>query len=513
MVSATHIPRRSTPSDSTPSGSSPRRVPAEVWLGLVGSILVCLGGFSVADIPRNHPGLADLGLDVITYGHAKTLGGTVFWIGVALMVIAWVRLGRLLLQRRSDPDSPFPTVSTMRWAVLGWSVPLCLTVPLFSRDVYAYLGQGGVFVAGFDPYADGPAHHPGPVLDSMAQVWASTTAPYGPMFMAITRGVTELSGDHVLTGVWLMRLVLLPGLLLALWAIPRLATHFGASAPIGLWVALLNPMVLIHLVGGPHVDLLMVGILAAGLAMACEGRHVAGLVLLGLAVSMKITAGVAIPFVLWIWLCHIRSRHPITGADVAKVLVAVVGIPLAVFAAWTAALGLGLGWLTGLGWADRIVNWFTLPTAAAHVITLVAAPFTSLSLWPVLSVTRAIGAVGLAIILVLLWWRCRTDERSAMTGLTWAMLAVLLLEPSTLPWYYTWVLVVAVAFTLPDWVYGVVVGVSTFMLIVFQPDDSIVFYKLPEVALATALSVLAALSLRRHDPLRVGAGVRWIWGR
>ncbi|UZF54221.1 polyprenol phosphomannose-dependent alpha 1,6 mannosyltransferase MptB [Gordonia polyisoprenivorans] len=488
----------------------PPRLPTEIWLGGIGAIAVCLGGFSVADIPRNHPGLQDVGLDAITYGHGKTLGAIVFWLGVALMVFAWMRVGRRLCAPVAG--DPLLSLTTLRWTVIGWAAPLCVTVPLFSRDVYAYLGQGVVFAAGFDPYADGPAHHPGPVLDSMAQVWASTTAPYGPMFMAITRGVVAVSGEHVLTGVWLMRLVLLPGLLLSLWAVPRLATHFGASPEVGVWLALLNPMVLIHLVGGPHVELLMMGVLAAGLVLTVAGRHISGLAVLGLAVSIKVTAGVAIPFVVWIWLSHIRSERKVTGGDVARVFAVVIAVPVAVFAAWTAALGLGLGWLTGLGWADQIINWFTLPTAAAHLVTLVAAPFTSLNLWPVLTVTRAMGAVCLAIILVALWWRHRADERSAIAGLAWAMLAVLLLEPSTLPWYYTWVLVVAVAFTLPGWVRAVVVGVSTFMLIVFQPDDSIVFYKLPEVALAAALSLLAAISLLRPDPLRLGALARRLWG-
>ncbi|MEP9391289.1 polyprenol phosphomannose-dependent alpha 1,6 mannosyltransferase MptB [Gordonia sp. VNQ95] len=483
---------------------------ADIWRGLVGSILVCLGGFAVADIPRNHPGLAGLGLDAVTYGHGKTLVGTIFWLGVALMIFSWVRIGRRVGPRVAPADRPSAT--TIRWAVIGWAAPLLVSVPLFSRDVYAYLGQASVFGAGFDPYADGPAHHPGPLVDSMAQVWASTTAPYGPMFMAIARGVVEITGEHVYLGVIATRVVLLPGLALSLWAVGRLADHFGAGAQAGLWLALLNPMVLIHLVGGPHVELLMMGLLAAGVALVVDGRHVAGLTVLGLAVSVKITAGVAIPFMLWIWLAHIRSQRTLTARDVTSTLAAVVAVPVAVFAAWTAALGLGLGWLTGLGWADRIINWFTLPTAAAHLVTLVAAPFTSLSLWPVLTVTRAIGAVCLAPILVALWWRGRRDERSAMTALAWAMLAVLVLEPSTLPWYYTWVLVIAAAFTLPEWTRALVVAVSAFMLIVFQPDDSIVFYKLPEVVLAVALSALAAISLIRPDPLRLRALARRAWG-
>ncbi|MDY6811990.1 MAG: polyprenol phosphomannose-dependent alpha 1,6 mannosyltransferase MptB, partial [Actinomycetota bacterium] len=478
--------------------------------GLVGSVAVCVGSFGVGDIARNNTVAQDLGLSMITYGHGKTLFGTVFWFGVATMIIAWVRLGRTLLTARgASPGRDVPTVRAMRTGVLMWAAPLAVSVPVYSRDVYAYLGQGAVFREGFDPYADGPAHHAGPLLDSMAQVWASTTAPYGPFFVGVTRVVTEVTGDHAILGVYAMRLILLPGLLLALWAIPRLAAHFSASPQSGLWLAVANPMILIHLVAGTHVELLMMGILVAGVTLVVTGRHAVGLAVLGLAISIKVTAGIAIPFVVWIWLAHIRARRPVRAADVVGVFAAVVAIPVAVFTVWTAALGLGLGWLTGLGWADRIINWFTVPTLTAHVVTLVAGPFTALNLQPVLAVTRAVGAVVLAIILVALWWWGRRDERRAMVAMVWAMLAVLLLEPSTLPWYYTWVLGLAVAFTLRPRAHALVVFVSTFMLIVFQPDDSILFYKLPETLLATALSALAAVSLLRHDPLRIGRVVDW----
>ncbi|MDL9937388.1 alpha-(1-_6)-mannopyranosyltransferase A [Gordonia sp. ABSL1-1] len=478
----------------------------ELVLGTVGAVLVCLGAFGVGDPPRNHRLLTDLGLSWLTYGHGKTLCAILFWAGVAAMVFAWVRLGRLV----HAPESGVSVASLQRW-VLAWAAPLTLTVPVYSRDVYAYLAQGAVFGAGFDPYADGPAHHPGPLLDSMAQVWATTSAPYGPMFVGMIRAVTEVTGDHVILGVLVMRLVLLPGLFLSLWAVPRLAKHFGASPQAGLWLLLFNPMVLIHLVAGPHVELLMIGVLLAGLTLLVTGRHLSGLAVLGLAVSIKITAGVAIPFAVWIWLSHIRSRRPVTARDVVGVFAAVIGVTVAVFGAWTLIVGLGLGWLTGLGYADVIINWFTAPTLAAHLVTLVAAPFVALNLQPVLEVTRTIGSGLLAVILVTLWWRHRHDERDAVAGIAWAMLAVLILEPSTLPWYYTWALGIAVAFTLPGWARATIVGASTFLLIVFQPDDAIAFYQPGALLLAGALSLLAGWSLLHPDPLRLGRFGRWAW--
>lgn len=512
-----------TRDDVSPSGPTERRRSAglgDLLLGLVGAIAVCVGSFGVGDIARNSTVAQDLGLASISYGHGKTLFGTIFWLGVATMVIAWVRLGRTVVRRPADrrPDSSastapatvaLPTVRTMRLGILAWAAPLAVAVPVYSRDVYAYLGQGAVFREGFDPYVDGPAHHPGPLLDSMAQVWATTTAPYGPFFVGVMRGITEITGDHAILGVYAIRIALLPGLLLALWAIPRLADHFGASPQAGLWLALANPMILIHLVSGAHVELLMMGVLVAGVTLVVTGRHIPGLVVLGLAVSIKVTAGIAIPFVVWIWLAHIRARRPVRPADVVGVFAAVIGITVGVFAICTAAVGLGFGWLSGLGFADQIINWFTLPTLAGHVVTLVASPFVALNLQPVLAVTRAVGWVVLALVLVVLWWTHRRGERSAMAGMVWAMLAVLVLEPSTLPWYYTWVLCLAVAFTLPGRVRAVVVFVSTFMLIVFQPDDSILFYKPVEVLVAAALSALAAVSLVRPDPLRLRRVVGW----
>lgn len=263
-------------------------------------------------------------------------------------------------------------------------------------------------------------------------------------------------------------------------------------------------MILIHLVAGAHVELLMMGVLVAGVTLAVTGRHVTGLAVLGLAATIKITAAIAIPFIFWIWLAHLRDgRRGPPPRRVVSVFAATAGIPLVVFASITAGSGLGLGWLTGLGWAGRIINWLSVPTLAGHLISWLAAPWQTWNLQSVLGYTRAVGAVALAVILVALWIRFRQTPRRAMAGMTLAMLAVLLLEPSTLPWYYTWVLCLAVAFTLPAWIRAIVVLASTVLLIVFQPDDSILLYKPLELMLAFLLGALAAASLLRPDPLRL----------
>lgn len=463
-------------------------------LGLLGSVAVTVGTYGLADVPRNDATLEDLGLAPMSYGHGKTLSGIAFWLGITLMVMAWVRIGR---------DRDAMSVRATSLTVLAWAAPLVFAIPVYSRDVYAYLGQAAVLADGFDPYNDGPAHVPGPVVDSMAQIWAPTTSPYSPAFMLLARGVVAVTGQNVFAGVMVFRIVLLPGLLLALWAVPRIAAHFGASRRSGIWLALLNPLLLIHLVGGPHGEMLLMGVLAAGTALVLRGRHATGLLLLGVAVSLKVTAGVMVPFVVWIWLDHLRRERRVTVRDRIGVFAATAAIPAAVFGAFTLILGLGFGWLNGLAFANRIINPFTLPTLSAHLVAWIASPFHAWNLHEVLGVTRTIGSIVMAAALVYFWWRGRRDERTAMAFMCWAMFAVLLLEPSTLPWYYTWVTVLVVAFTLPMWARQVIVAASVVLLILFQPDDSILFYKALESLLALALGALAAVSLRRPDPLRL----------
>jgi alpha-1,6-mannosyltransferase len=49
----------------------------------------------------------------------------------------------------------------------------------------------------------------------------------------------------------------------------------------------------------------------------------------------------------------------------------------------------------------------------------------------------------------------------------------------------------------------VLVGLSTWLMLVFQPDGSIGLYTVAHVALATFAAVVAAVSLRTVDPLRL----------
>jgi alpha-1,6-mannosyltransferase len=460
-------------------------------LGCLGAALITIGGLGAGSTKQHDPLLESLHLSWMRYGHGLVLSSVLLWVGVALMLMAWLWLGRRVLARDA---SEYTMVATTGF----WLAPLLLSVPVFSRDTYSYLAQGALLRDGLDPYAVGPIENPNPLLDNVSPIWTITTAPYGPAFIMIARLVTTLVGNHVIAGTMLLRLCMLPGLALLIWATPRLARHLSADVPIALWICVLNPLVIIHLMGGVHNEMLMVGLMTAGIALTFERHHVAGITLVAVAVAVKATAGIALPFLVWVWMRHLRERRgyrplpAFAAAGGASVL-----IFIAVFAVLSGVAGVGLGWLTALAGSVKIINWLTIPTAAANLIHAVGGLFFPVNFYAVLQVTRLIGIVIIAVSLPLLWWRYRQDDRAVLTGIGWAMVVVVLFVPGALPWYYSWPLAVVAPLAQSRPAVAAIAAFSTWIMVIFKPDGAHGMYSWIHVLIATTCAVIAWYALSR----------------
>ncbi|WP_254206142.1 alpha-(1-_6)-mannopyranosyltransferase A [Nocardia alni] len=476
-------------------------------LGFWGSVMITVGGMGAGATRRSDPLLESAHLSWLRFGHGYALATMVVWVGVLAMIWAWVRLGRITIGR--DAQHSTITLNELRTIVVMWVVPLLFAVPMFSQDVYSYLAQGALLRDGFDPYKVGPVANPGILLDNVSPVWTNTTAPYGPLFLLLGKWITAVTGDNVVAGTWAMRLVMLPGLALVLWAVPHLTKHLGGKPTVALWLAMLNPLVLIHLIGGVHNEMLMVGLMAAGIALVLERQHVWGIVVIAIGVAIKATAGVALPFLVWIWMIHERERraaqnegplpHPIwTFAKIGGLGVAVFA---AVFAAATAVAGVGIGWLTALSGSKKIINWLSLPTIMAHIVTW----FTPWQLDSVLTWTRMLCGIALVVVLVWTWWRFKLTEKQAVLGIVIALVAIVILSPAALPWYYSWPLALAAGFALSTGTLQWLVGLCTWLMLVFEPGGAIGLYNFWHVSVAILVAVLAAVSLVKVDPLRLRA--------
>ena len=136
--------------------------------------MITLGGLGAGSTRQHDPVLESLHLSWLRFGHGVVVSTLVLWSGVAIMLAAWLWLGRRVVDGRTI--SEYVMIATTGF----WLLPLLLSVPLFSRDTYSYLAQGALLRDGFDPYAVGPIENPNIILDDVSPIWTTTTPTARP---------------------------------------------------------------------------------------------------------------------------------------------------------------------------------------------------------------------------------------------------------------------------------------------------------------------------------------------
>ncbi|TNH30821.1 DUF2029 domain-containing protein [Micromonospora orduensis] len=401
------------------------------YAGLLGAVLLAVAGYLGGALPDAVP----LGVTPLSIWRAPDGPATLAcWLaGTVLLVGAWWSL------RGGAPST--------RWAYVTaglWALPLLVAPPLGSRDVYSYACQGWTYAHGADPYAVGVAAAGCPWLETVAPIWRDTPAPYGPVFVLLAALAVQLGGG--LTGTLvLLRVTAVAGLLLAALCLPRLARAAGVPPRRAVWLLLACPLVGVHLVAGAHNDAVMVGLLLCGLLVAVRrpGRPAALLLagaLLGLAVTVKASAVVVVPFAA---LAAVRGRHTVRALlrDGGWLAGGLLGAVLV-----TSALsGLGFGWVGGLTRSGDSEQWTSPPTAVGFVMDY-AGELIGRNPQAV-PVVRAAALLLLAAVLAVLWWRVWRDlresgeparPRAALHGAALALVATVVLSPVFHPWYATW---------------------------------------------------------------------------
>lgn len=470
-----------------------------VLLGMFGSVLLVTMAVGAGGILITDPLITGGPLSWIRYGHGRDLATAGLYVGLGMVVWAWVRLGRDVLTGTA-------TARHVLVASAAWIAPMLFSPPLFTRDVYSYLAQGALALHGLDPYEVGPSElPPGPVADNVHYVWQTTPAPYGPAFILIAKIMSWLTTEDAILGVIGMRLVLLAGLVLLVFVLPRLADELGGKRTVALWLVVANPMTVIHLVGGPHNDLLMIGLLAAGTLLVLQRRHVAGIALVGAAMAVKASAGVALPFLVWIWAARLPGGR---RAQLLKAGAAGVAVFAVVFTGVTMLAGVGLGWIPALNAPSLIVNWMSLPTGAGQLAHLLTSPFHDVSSQPFINVSRVLGSGVLLVILARQWWLARDGGPEAVRRAAIVLLWAALLAPATLPWYLTWGLVLGAALVWRPRPLAVVVAASTWLVLCTYPTGESALTSWPYLIGTLAVSLVAAASLLRRDPLHLRGGER-----
>lgn len=416
--------------------------------GFVGSLILAAGALGVGWLPLTG-GLVDfVGVDMLRDTTAGLLLSRAFvFVGVALLLQAWLILGHDLLAGPDDPHS-LRGISprTLVAVLIAWVAPLVLAPPLFSRDVYSYFAQGRVLAAGQNPYETGVAVVDGWFEDGVDPMWAETPTPYGPFWLLLARGVANFAPDQPALAALVFRLAALAGLALLVIYLPRLASAHGINPAAALWLGVLNPLVVMHVVSGAHNDALMIGLIVMGFALACARHAALGVLAIALAAAIKPIALLALPFVGLIWAGQPAKAgygdppglQASWWARIRAWLLTLV-LTIAVFAAASVLAGVGPGWIAALGTPGEVRTWLS-PATAIGMLTGMATTAAGLTIDDalVVTVTRAIGT--LAALAIVAWLILRPAGRSPVRGAALAFLTVVLLGPVIQPWYLLWIL-------------------------------------------------------------------------
>lgn len=415
------------------------RIGDAVWRfglpGFVASGMITIGALGVGWLPLRTGIIEWPIVDFLrTSSTGLALSHILVFVGIALLLQTWLILGRTLVdQQRTSGGSSFRPFDLTAILTM-WSVPLLASPPMFSRDAYSYYSQGRLLLEGLDPYTTGVSALPGWFQDGVDPMWAETPAPYGPMFLLLSRGVTDFAYEQPALAALIFRLLAILGVGLLVVYVPRLAFAHGIDPVRALWLGVANPLVVLHFVAGAHNDALMVGLIAMGLAWAVERRPLAAAAAIALATSVKPIALLALPFVGLIWAGRSATWWPRIRAWLVTGVIAA-----GVFALTALLAGVGLGWINALGTPGEVRTWFSPPTALGMLTGGIAEAIGMADSNDAFVAGFRLLGMGLALAVVA-WLILGPWRRSPVRNAAWALLAVVLLGPVVQPWYLLWIL-------------------------------------------------------------------------
>jgi Glycosyltransferase family 87 len=302
--------------------------------------------------------------------------------------------------------------------------------PLLSHDVYSYVDYARLGVRhGLDPYVHSPWAAPSDPAFAHVE-WTEATSAYGPLF---TLASCPLAWLAVGAAVYALKAASALAVFATATIVARLAPSRGVDPLRAAAFVALNPLVLVHVVGGPHNDAFAVLLTTVGVAAMLGGRELSAGASFAASIAVKASAIVVAPFALLASLPPTGLKHrpdwrfrPVGGFLVGAGIAA-LAIGIAAYAAF--------GW----HWLDAFALAGENQGRTSHMsIPITTARLTGLD--PDASRAIAIAAFGLLVAYLLLWTYRGGDWLRATA---WATTAMLLATAWLLPWYLLWPLPLA----------------------------------------------------------------------
>jgi glycosyl transferase family 87 len=308
---------------------------------------------------------------------------------------------------------------------------------LLSHDVYSYVDYARLGVRhGLDPYVHPPsAASADPAYPHVT--WTEATSAYGPLFTLATYPLAWLPVAGAVAAFKFTAALSVIGIAVL---VARTAAWRGADPLRAAAFVALNPLVLVHVVGGAHNDAITMLLAMVSVAALLSARELSSGAALTAAIATKLSAAYLAPFALLGSSApppptgrkptYVSGNRPVGGGwwPVARFLAGAVGAAVVVGAvAW---LAFGWDWLHGFGLAGENQS------RTSHLsIPITVARLTGLDPGAARALAAALFA---ALVVYLLAWTWRGGDW--VQAAAWAGFALLLATSWLLPWYLIWAL-------------------------------------------------------------------------
>jgi alpha-1,6-mannosyltransferase len=330
--------------------------------------------------------------------------------------------------------------------IVALHVILLFSPPQQLTDLFNYLGYARL----------GGLHHLNPYTHPIASemhdpvyrfsTWHHLLSPYGPLFTALTYPLAWLS---LPVAYWTVKVITVLLSLTFIALVAQCARALGRDPRFAVLFVAANPIFLMYAIPGFHNDFFMLVPSTAAVAFLLSHRDRSAGAALMVAIAVKFTAGLLLPFLLIAARPNIRRRRIIEGCVIA-------GIPL--LAMSLALFGLSLPNLSDQ--ATLLTNW-SVPNLFGLVIGIGGG---TPGLLRVLNV-----AVVLTVALLV------RQRRDWLAGAGWATFALIVSLAWLVPWYLVWLLPLA-ALSTHVRLRQAALALTVFLVLTFMPATDMLLF-------------------------------------
>jgi alpha-1,6-mannosyltransferase len=330
--------------------------------------------------------------------------------------------------------------------IIALHVIVVFSPPLQLNDVWNYLGYARL----------GAVHHLSPythvIRDELHDPvfrfssWHNLSSPYGPLFTAVSYPLALLP---LPVAYWIVKIGTMLASLGLIALIYRCARQLGRDPRFALVFVALNPIYIIYAMGGFHNDFFMLIPMLGAISLVLSGRDRSAGAVLMLAVAIKFTAVLLLPFLLVGVRQRRRQRDVVAGSLLAAV-------PLAAM-----SLALFGPHLPNLADQSTLLTPFSISNLGGLLIGAGGgAPW-------VLTLAKV------ALVVCVAWLLYRRRDWISSAG--WGTVALIASLAWLMPWYVIWVLPLAALGTSLRLRRAAVV-LTVFLIATFMPLAGNIFY-------------------------------------